>query len=263
MIPARKHKFFNAWFSRHAEGRIRARFGDVWVSGLEAARAAVSEGPVLVVANHTSWWDPLVAIYLTGRVLGGDGYAMMDATNLERLPFFALVGAFGVNLQNARDGAVAIRYAAGLLREAGEPVARKHPVLWVFPQGRERPVTERPLGFRAGSAEVARVAKVTRILPLGLRYEFAARERPEMFIALGPTLAWNRDVVRGREEQEAGVTRELERIEEALKSGSRDGFCSLHRYEPGLWERLAERMLAWCTRPKRVARAAATGADER
>ena len=35
-------------------------------------------------------------------------------------------------------------------------------MVWVFPQGRERSVTERPLGFRAGSAEVARVAHELR-----------------------------------------------------------------------------------------------------
>lgn len=131
MIPARKSRWFTAWFARHARARIAGTFGRVLVSGADELRAACAAGPVLVVANHTSWWDPLVALWLTNVVVHVDSFAMMDAANLRRLPFFGKVGAFGVDLDEAADGASAIRYAARLLDAPGR-------VVWIYPEGRER-----------------------------------------------------------------------------------------------------------------------------
>ena len=115
MIPARKGRLFRAWFAGHARTRLHDAFAAVRASGLDGARAALAAGPVQIVSNHTSWWDPLVVLYLTEHVLRCDGHAMMDAANLRRLPFFARVGAFGVDRTSAADGAAAIRYAARLL----------------------------------------------------------------------------------------------------------------------------------------------------
>src|SRR5690349_14741241 len=115
MIRAQRVGWFNAWFSGHARSRIRNTFGAVRVRGLDKARAHAAESPLLVVSNHTSWWDPLVALHVSTHMLGTSGHALMDAKNLRRLPFFALVGAFGADLDNPADGAAVIRYAARLL----------------------------------------------------------------------------------------------------------------------------------------------------
>ena len=204
-------------------------------------RSALASGPALIVSNHTSWWDPMVVLYLTERVLRCDGHAMMDAANLRRLPFFAMVGAFGVDLDDPADGASAMRYAARLLNAPGRMV-------WVFPQGRERPVTERPLGFRAGSAEVARVAKSVTV-PIGLRYEHRGSERPELLMSIGEPLPWTKDVAAARAAHEAAVTARLDRLDEALRDGSADGFEALERMGPGAMGQRAERALAAITRP--------------
>lgn len=125
MIPARKSPAFSRWFSGDAQRRIFRAFGAVRVGGLDDLARVAAERPVLVISNHTSWWDPLVVLYLTARVLKVDAYAMMDAKNLRALPFFGKVGAFGVNLDTPVDGARAIRYAAKLLDRAGR-------LVWIF-----------------------------------------------------------------------------------------------------------------------------------
>lgn len=241
MIPARKHRLFRWWFSGHARGLLRRGFSAVRIEGLDYLKAALAAGPVLIVSNHTSWWDPMVILYLTEHVLRCDGHAMMDATNLRRLPFFAMVGAFGVDLANPSDGAGAMRYAARLLNAPNRMV-------WVFPQGRERPVTERPLAFRPGSAEVARVAKCVTV-PLGLRYEHRGSERPELWISVGDAIAWTKDVAAGRASHEAAVTARLDRLEAALVEGSAEGFATLEQTPVGAVARLAEAILVWITRP--------------
>ncbi len=236
MIPARKRPLFNAWFSGHARDRVRATFGATLVHGLARTRALCAEAPVLLVANHTAWWDPLVALHVAQHLLGVDGYAMMDAKNLRRLPFFAFVGAFGVDLDRPADGAAAIKYTARLLDRPGRAV-------WIFPQGRERPITERPLAFRPGSAEIARVARKAQAVPVGLRYEFGAEERPSLYISLGAPLPKERDVALARGAHELAVEAELQRIERAVR-GEGDDFEAVHRAPTSWFGEAATSMLA-------------------
>lgn len=236
MIPAAKRRLFNAWFSGHARGRIRSTFGVTRVHGLARARALCEEAPVLLVANHTAWWDPLVALHVSQHLLGVDGYAMMDAKNLRRLPFFAFVGAFGVDLDRPADGAAAIKYTARLLDRAGRAV-------WIFPQGRERPVTERPLAFRPGSAEIARVARKARAVPVGIRYEFGGEERPALYISLGAALSPERDVDKALGAHERAVEAELARIERAVR-GEGEDFEEVHRAPVSWIGEAATRLLA-------------------
>lgn len=242
MIPADKSRFMSAWLARDAQSRVNSTFGRVLCRGVQDAVDALSQSPLLVVSNHTSYWDPLVALLFSVRILRADGYAMMDATNLRRLPFFRKVGAFGVDLDDARDGARAIRYGAKLLSGPGK-------LLWVFPQGKEVPAVEAPLVFRGGSAEIARVAKHARTLPVGIRYVFAGERLPRLYVSIGAPLAHDRDTERARAAQETAVAAELAHIADALASpDGNDGFEVRSWREDGAIFRLAQRALAWMTR---------------
>lgn len=216
------------------------------VRGLENAKKIASNTSVLAVSNHSAWWDPLLALMVSQHWLGCEGHALMDARNLRRLPFFSLVGAFGVDLQRPADGALAIKYAARLLQTP-------RTLVWVFPQGRERPLGERPLGFRPGAAEIARVAKRALTLPIGIHYAFCGEEKPWLYISFGPPLEPERNVKRGLELQEQAVTHELERIHVAMAAhaeGDIPGeFMCMHRRLPSRAARFAETLLAWITRP--------------
>lgn len=240
MIPAAKSPAFNRWFSRHAEQRIRGHFSAVRLAGRQHLVDALVRGPVLVVSNHCSWWDPIWLLALSNRLIEADAYAMMDAKNLERLPFFAKVGAFGVDRTRPDDGARAVRYAARLLDTPGK-------VLFVFPQGEERASTQRPLGFLGGSAAIARVARRASVVPMAVRYEHGGEPRPVLWASLGVPLGRDDDVEAGRAAQEAAVTAELERIDTMLVRGE-GVFETLWTTPPSTWERWAERALAWWTR---------------
>ena len=240
MIPSRPSRWFRRWFAGHARGRIARTFASVRVAGLERAREALRAGPTVTVSNHTAWWDPLVILWLTETLLGVESYAMMDARNLRRLPFFGLVGAFGVDLDDPRDGALAMRYAAKLLDRPARTV-------WVFAQGAERPVTARPLGFRRGAAEVARIAKAPT-LPVALRYEFGGEERPTLFIAFGEPIEPTRDVHAGHAAHEGAVTALLDTLDADPRDGAIARYIPVLAVAPGAVGRLAERCLAAMTR---------------
>jgi 1-acyl-sn-glycerol-3-phosphate acyltransferase len=177
--------------------------------GLDLLARELQDGPRIVVSNHSAWWDPMLGILLANRLLRDcDGYALMDARNLRRLPFLGRLGGFGVELGDALDGVRALRYAARLLVRPGV-------LVWVFPQGRERPVDERPLGFAGGAALLARMAGVP-VVPAALRYEFGEDERPTCWASFGSPLPPERDQERGRQAQEQAVVAELERIQHEL-----------------------------------------------
>lgn len=245
MIPSRRSAAFTAWFAGHARGRIHKSFGRVFVRGLAGAREIIARAPILIVSNHTSWWDPLVLLHASQHLLRTQGHAMMDAKNLRRLPFFSLVGAFGVDLDEPSDGAAAVRHAARLLDRPGRMV-------WIFPQGDERPISERPLGFRGGAAQVARVAKSAVTIPAAIRYEHAGEELPRLYLSFGAPLPYDRDVTSARAAEESAVLAEMEAIDATIcrKSEARDGFELVHQRDPGWLAALAERMLAFMTAPR-------------
>lgn len=237
MIPTRRSRAFTRWFAGHADARLRRSFGRIHVRGVEDARRAGADAPLLLVANHTSWWDPLVALWLSVRHLGFDAYAMMDARNLRRLPFFGLVGGFGVDLDDPRDGARSVRHAASLLDRPGRAV-------WVYPEGRERSPFS-PLELRAGAAHIAKLSTRARVVGIGVRYVFAGAEAPDLWISLGPAFERSRDIRSGLEAQRRAIETELARIDGARKGE----FTLLHERRPSLFGRVAEVLLATLTRP--------------
>ncbi len=240
MIPASKSARFCAWFSGHAETRLRRSFGHVYLAGVEHLERACNEGPVLVVANHTAWWDPLIAIWLTNRIVRVDSYAMMDAKNLRRLPFFGKVGAFGVDLEVPSDGAHGVRYAARLLDRPGR-------LVWIYPEGRERSALE-PLELRKGAAIIGRVARRAQVVSVGVRYVFGPEEAPDVFIAIGPAEPTMRDQDEGLAQQKLGIEAQLARIDRACASGDFGAFKALLTRSKSPLGALAERMLAFVSK---------------
>lgn len=232
MIPARPTPWFRRLFAAHVRSRMRARFEAVRVVGLDRARERAAAGPLVVVSNHACWWDPLVALLVT-EALRAEGLAMMDARNLPARPFLRLLGAFGVDLSSRTDGVAAIRYAARHLDRRGR-------LVWIFPQGRERPEDPRPLGFLGGAAAVARLAPGCRVLPVGIRVVFAGTERPELLIALGEVM----DAGDARSQEQA-VEAELDRLDGLLASGALETMETALRAPPDRVGGLAERLLGW------------------
>lgn len=232
MIEARKSRRFSAWFSRHCEGRLRRSFEEVRIRGLEHLAEAGKAGSVLLVSNHTAWWDPLVAIWLTQRLVPLDSFAMMDARNLRRLPFFAKVGAFGVELDDRTDRFRVLGYATTLLQ-------RERALVWIFAQGDERPITE-PLAFRPGSTILAQAAPHARVIPLALRYELGNTERPRLLVSIGAPIPAGTS-------HERAVTDELARIEQWVRAKNDEFRCVL-RARTSRLAALAEWFLSRLTR---------------
>jgi 1-acyl-sn-glycerol-3-phosphate acyltransferase len=139
-------------------------------------------GPLIVYANHASWWDPLSLIVISRHLLPeASHYGPMDAAALKHYGMFRKLGMFPVETGNPRG-------AAQFLRAAREILSTPNSVLWVTPEGRFTDMRTRPAVFRPGlAALVARTGACT-LVPLALEYTFWDERLPEILISCGEAI---------------------------------------------------------------------------
>jgi 1-acyl-sn-glycerol-3-phosphate acyltransferase len=146
-------------------------------------------------------------VVLVDAALGTESYCLMDAENLERLPFFGWIGA--VSLRRLEP-----RLALADLKQHAELLDRPGRVVWIFPQGKQRPAHLRPLELQRGVSVLA-TASGARVLPLSLSYAFRERAEPAVVLTFGapcevarrgPLEALERGLVLGLEKNDRFVT---------------------------------------------------------
>ena len=179
LIPGNDTPWFRRAFVRWMRGFVGRRFHAVRLAaGSEAAlaRAASNDGPLLLVANHQSWWDPLVGLLVHDRWFGDRPVASpIDRTQLENFRFFRRLGMFGVD----PDDATGLRAFA---RHVDELFARApRTVLMVTPQGRFVDV-RRAVEVRPGAAMVAARHPRAAVIAVAIEYAFWVDQRPEVFL---------------------------------------------------------------------------------
>jgi 1-acyl-sn-glycerol-3-phosphate acyltransferase len=140
-------------------------------------RLAEVRGPLVVFANHSSWWDPMVSVLLAERFAPEmQHYAPIDAAALARYPILKRIGLFPVEMATARGAVQFLRTSQAILAA--------HGAVWITPQGRFADPRE-PLVFKPGLGALAvRVPEAT-LLPLAIEYTFWDERMPETLLRLG------------------------------------------------------------------------------
>jgi hypothetical protein len=159
-------------FTRTIDGYLRHHFTNLRLApGSQALlrSAADSAAPVLVVLNHSSWWDPLTCIVIARTLPPRNHRAPMRAEQLRKFPFFRWVGFFPVEPARPR----------AFLRHVEHAFSTPRPMLWITPQGRFVDVRRHPR-LLPGADLVRRRFPATRTLSLALEYLFWNERRPEI-----------------------------------------------------------------------------------
>ena len=177
MLSARKSPWFERVFAAYNRNLLCRRFEGVRVAGLEHLRARAHDAPLVLYANHSSWWDGLVVFQLS-RVAGLEQYAMMEEKQLREYPFHRRLGAFSVVRGDRRAALRSLEYAGELLRGTER-------ALWIFPQGETLPNDTRPLRLYSGAARVVARVGACYAAPVAFRYEFLEDFRPHVFARIG------------------------------------------------------------------------------
>lgn len=138
----------------------------------------VTDGFMVVYANHPSWWDPLTLIALaTWHYPERQHFAVMEAEALHRYRIFERLGFFGVQATAAG--------ARRFLDIAGALAQRPEAVLWLTPQGRFADPRERPVRLAGGLGHLAARLERGLLVPLALEYPFWEERYPEALLRFG------------------------------------------------------------------------------
>jgi 1-acyl-sn-glycerol-3-phosphate acyltransferase len=179
-------------FQRHTRRFLAKNFHAVRLSRAGGRPAVPAGTPVVVYANHSSWWDPMLGVFLTRELFPARTlYAPIDAAALERYKFFAKLGFFGIDRERAARG------AAEFLKRVRAILASEGAMLWLTPQGRFADARERPLAFEPGIAHLARRIPGVLFLPMALEYVFWEERTPEVLIRFGDALESEAGAARG------------------------------------------------------------------
>lgn len=174
--------FFDFMFARFFASHMRALRVPDWgmpPAGLAAPDAGM---PLLVLANHPSWWDGVAFMLLSRRLFPGRRmFIPMEAAALDRYPFMKRLGVFGVEMGSARGAVAFMRTAGGVLTDPNH-------MIWMNVPGRFADARERPLPVAPGVARLPELAPGAMVLPLAIEYPFWSERAAEMLAAFGPPI---------------------------------------------------------------------------
>lgn len=163
---------FEAFFRPWRDRRVHTL-----VAGLPADLP--DDVPLLLAANHVSWWDPFT-LREVQRILRPTSpvFVVMLEGELARYPYFRRMGVHGIRPGSGASLRACIR---ALRRRLDE---RPDGTVVFFPQGRIWPSFRRPLEFHPGIGLLARELAPLVVLPVALHVEPLNSTRPTVFAAV-------------------------------------------------------------------------------
>jgi 1-acyl-sn-glycerol-3-phosphate acyltransferase len=217
------------FFRRIVRGYFRRHFRAVRIVGAKRFIGSGADGgPLIVYANHSSWWDPMVQVLVAGKLMPErDHYAPMDASALQRYGILKRIGVFGVETRTARGAAQFLRTGLQVLDQGG--------VIWVTPQGRFADHRERPLEFKPGLAALAsKVKGGCTVLPLAIEYTFWDERLPETLLYFGQPVQVEKDSTESVQDRlEWALVQAMDELRELALRRNPNDFETLHHGRVG------------------------------
>ncbi len=176
--PADESEWFIKLFDLYVRLLFWRKFENVWVQTNYLPKA---DDRSIYYLNHTSWWDGLIPFLLNQKLFRQNARAMMEDRQMKKHRFFRRIGAFSVNLSDARSSVTSLRYAI-------KSMQRENASLFIYPEGRIVPfTTEKPV-FREGLAWMSSKINGIDIVPVGIYFSHEKSYKPELFIKTGKTV---------------------------------------------------------------------------
>jgi 1-acyl-sn-glycerol-3-phosphate acyltransferase len=168
------HRFLRSFLKRH--------FHSIAIERQSRCDQLLSEHvdqPLIVYANHPSWWDPLVGHFFNATLLSGrQFYAPIDADALEQYRVFAKLGFYGVRLHTKAGAAAFLKQSMAILHSGNA-------ALWITPEGHFADVRDHSAPLMPGLAHLCTRLDNGWVLPLALEYAFWEERLPECIFQMG------------------------------------------------------------------------------
>jgi hypothetical protein len=209
LIPAEPSPRVARVFAAMVARKVRGAFHTVRLAqGSREVLASVDRGErsALVVLNHASWWDPILALIIAREFFPSRApYGPMDRDELQRFGILKKVGIFGIDPDDAASLEAMRTYLVELA--AREPRC----ALVLTPQGHFADVRDDVIP-RPGAAAMAATLAPDRAVSIAIEYGFWVDQKPEIFVraasidcASGGTLAWQRRITAAMRENQAAL----------------------------------------------------------
>jgi 1-acyl-sn-glycerol-3-phosphate acyltransferase len=135
---------------------------------------ANTEKSVLVVGNHSTWWDGFWAMYLNDVILKKNFYVLMLEAELKKRMFFSKVGAFSIN---PNEGGIkeSLLFTKRLLSEKGNMVL-------FFPEGKFSPTSHVKKEFQKGISFFYKDEPTFKTLFVVFLIDYFANRKPTLYV---------------------------------------------------------------------------------
>lgn len=138
MKKAKHHWFLYPFLQWYGRARMKMHFSKIRMIG----EIEKKELPVLLIANHFSWWDGFFITSFNQQKIGKRFHIMMEEKQLSENRFLNYGGVYSVRKQS-KDVVESLKYTLELLTDSGNLVA-------LFPQGKFESKYQYPLHFEKG-----------------------------------------------------------------------------------------------------------------
>lgn len=183
MIPAKHTWLAQSLFRVFVPGIITYHFRDFYIEEMPTIAA---HRPLLILANHFSWWDGFTHYYLNMQHLQKRYHVMMLEEELKKRLFLRNVGAFSVN-RGRREMLDSLDYATRILQKPGN-------MLLLFPTGRLQTLYASTFSFQKGLGRILQHAPADlQVLFSFILPEYGPHPKPALHAYLKLQDDWQAD----------------------------------------------------------------------
>lgn len=142
ILKAKHHFFIYPFFQKYTLWKMKKNFHEVKLIG----NIDLKELPLLVISNHSTWWDGFWLMHLNLKVLKRKFHFMMLESQLRKFWFFNYSGGFSIH-KKSKTIFETFDYTAKLLSE-------KQNLVIVFPQGEITSIHNQNIKFEKGIEKI-------------------------------------------------------------------------------------------------------------
>lgn len=158
------------------------RSGPIWVKNAHSVTESLDPAlPVLIYANHTSWYDGFLLMRLQQELRPKSvlSFPMAEREWVARSRVSSLLGAIPI------AGTIGKTRQAFALFESHRRLFGNRFALFYFPQGRIWPTTRADLSFKRGLEILLPRLSPIQYFPVAIQFELLRGPRPQFFLTLG------------------------------------------------------------------------------
>lgn len=187
-IPASESRLYIRFFALYTKLSLRYRFKQVWVNQKYYPN---KKSKTVYFLNHNSWWDGLIPLYLNEYFFHQQARAMMEDKQMHQYSFFRKIGAFSVNLNDAKSTVQSLRYALKSLE-------RPNASLFIYPEGKITPETADAPDFKSGLSWLYSNTSNVDYVPVYIYMHSFRSSKHELYLNIGEPVSFDSNSDRGR-----------------------------------------------------------------